>query len=216
MPKKHSSAYVMRFSDRSLPYGISTVQEHNDIFQEKGAVWIGKWGRPVSTATLGYASASDNFHFILIRSFGGYSKKAKGSGTFAFISRVVEATAERPPARLVPDYYKKSKDISAWFHLDKPFQAIDRQEVMAWVVRSSGKLVLDSMSNGTASFFVADRKPGKIISSPFNPDESAAFERRDRMDIISPTSTVEDDSIFGDDFDPIADFNFDSRSNYSE
>jgi hypothetical protein len=174
---RKQSAFVMRFNDMQLPLGSTTVGEHNKIFQAKGKVWVGKMGRPVAKSTLSFDPGTCDFHLLLIRSFTTGFRNTRTD--IAFISAISHATTDKPPRDYVPEYYRNNiAMISAWFCLNEPLQYIDRKELTMWTVRSSGKLVIDSMTRGTASFFVGDRKPGHIVRS--NPPGGALLENDPR------------------------------------
>ena len=184
MAAKSKMAYVLRFNDAFLPPGKSTIVEHNKIFFSKGKVWIGKMGRPLASQTLELISEHSDFYFIMLKPF---SKYRRNTGAYAYISKVCAATTTPPPPTLIPQYYRYSDRVSAWFCLSDAIYSIEYKELLAWTVHSSGKLLLDSMNRSTGSFFVASRKPGKISKS-----ESACMTAEDThksFDVESPGDT---------------------------
>ncbi|GEM_PF-6834087 len=145
--------YVLKYSDKFFANGRDTIEEHNQLLQKKGLVWVGKAGIPVSPRSLARCcqTSTVSFRLLMLRSRG------KG-GAKIFNARLIKAQQKRPRADLIPEYYRKRKDINTWFCIDSELKAMSADEIVSWVVVSSGEPLLVTAARSMQTYFVAGKE----------------------------------------------------------
>jgi hypothetical protein len=143
---------VLKYNDDLLPSNSSTVLEHNKVVREKGMAWLGKFGTPVRSAALKWATTEGiELKLILVRS-------RQTEGPRIFMAPVVAAQNRRPDSALVPAYYRNKLGIYSWFCINGTFKALTPQELKGWVIASSGMPLAESTKRSSRPFFWAAQK----------------------------------------------------------
>jgi hypothetical protein len=152
---KHSLliGYILKYSDTFFAAGRDTIVEHNQLLKRKGQVWVGKAGVPISPRSLARCRPSDSvaFRLLMLRTRG------KG-GAKIFNARLVKAQQKKPPARLIPVYYRTRRDMNTWFCIDTELRAMSAEEIASWVIVSSGEPLLETAARSMQTYFVATKE----------------------------------------------------------
>lgn len=144
---------VMRFAD-SLCSGVHTIREHQRVIDRKGAVWVGKIGRPLAQHKLdilnGQIQGGTRTFLFLVQKRGREYSWTKA--TLSQVSRSLQA----PARSLVPTYYQElgiAKSVFTWFKV-KDLQEATRAEIRELRVVSSGRQITETLAGSMAAMFM--------------------------------------------------------------
>lgn len=138
-------AVALRFAENFAPER-GTIEAHRQVIAERGAVWYGKFGSPVSAANVKALLDNDDPKVLLIHS-GGSDR------WWAHVDAVQRSV---PDDGCYPTYYAGFLDkFHCWFHITSIEPA--PMDVMSHcVVSSSGKLLTAASRHSMSPFFVID------------------------------------------------------------
>ena len=142
----------MRFADgfRSTE---DTIERHREVIEKKGAVWVGKLGRPVGTKITGPITTQvddgePSYLFLVQR---------VGTQYDAFRGRIVSVAREVPEGEegLVPKYYKDSgflDEVTFWVKISS-LAKVKAGGLSEYRVASSGRPLLSTLRSSMAPAF---------------------------------------------------------------
>lgn len=141
-------AVVIRYADHLTGRYVDTIAEHNNLFEERSDVYVGKFGKPVGQPFIRKCcDEKAQVSLILV-------KKAAGPGEYeAYIAPIIYAQRDRPRHGSFPAYYDSRIDISCWFRIAEPFTRMAREELSKWIVSSSGSSLLEALSLSMSGLF---------------------------------------------------------------
>lgn len=144
---------VVRYADRLHSVG-NTILRHEEVIDRQGAVWFGKFGRPLAAvhiSKLGAQIREDLATYV-------YFVERRGGGYRVHQGALLALGRELPPAEaiLVPDYYTElnlHRHVGLWAKFSQ-ITAVDESELDRWLVQSSGSRVRDVLRSSMAAMFV--------------------------------------------------------------
>ena len=143
----------LRYTDRFAPQN-GTIQEHQRILDEKGYVWYGKMGSPISEKVAEMILKNDVPRFLLIHS--GYTER--------YWMHIDDISRERPADNDFPQYYHKMGDnFRTWFRVVK-IEAADRDVIGKCKVASSGASLSEVSRHSMSPYFIIDYTSDEVQS----------------------------------------------------
>ena len=119
---------ALRFSDRFAPPD-GTIKAHQDVIHEKGCVWFGKLGLPVSDKAIEYICNNERTRILLIHS-------GRTERYWAYVNAIQK---ECPPIDLIPAYYRENASkFHTWFQVST-FENAQKDVLSKCRVLSSGQ-----------------------------------------------------------------------------
>lgn len=179
-------ALVVRYSDNpSFSKGLDTIEEHNKIYKNEGYFFLGKLGRSIGEINIKKFS-DDSFvrNIILV-------KKNRSKSYEFYIARLEGIYKELPSLKLVPEYYRDNKYISAWFKIVSPLKKMNDDEVAEWIIKSSGFPLRETMSRSMAGFFISTK------GSPISPTQIQP-KKKNKIKNSSKGLSLDDDGLIED------------------
>lgn len=141
---------LLRYSDKLFSEKIDTIKEHNTIIKKHGECYIGKAGRAISVDKINLLMASTANKWIIV------VKRVSGLYQF-YKAPLIIVVKRRPDSKLIPEYYRDSKHISAWFNVGGEFLLMGKEEVVTWVVKSSKFPVIKVLPRSMAGYFIVQK-----------------------------------------------------------
>ncbi len=136
---------ALRFSE-NFSSGDGTILEHQKILIQKGYVFYGKMGSPVSKKNRDLVLAEKNPKILLIHS-GGAKRY------WAYIDEIVD---ERPSYDVFPEYYHGiSEKFKTWFRILR-FEEAPRNVLSVCTVVSSGAMLSDASKHSMSPYFLIE------------------------------------------------------------
>ncbi len=151
--------FVMRFADQVLSIS-DMIQEHNNIIDRYGAVWIGRLGRRIAKRQLLKINEQCKKRVPTYL----YLVKQEGRDYKAYRGVVVNMAYSVPQneKRLIPPYYEKQgvvRQMRLWTKVSK-IRDLDRYELNELRVATSGAPLTDSLKRSMSGFFFVRRRQG--------------------------------------------------------
>jgi hypothetical protein len=154
---------VVRYSD--APYGVNTIQEHLKVIANNGAVWLAKFGKPLSEVKIGILNRQieariPTFLYLVTRHSGEYQW---------YRGRLLKVAREIPSSekQLVPTYYQEegiaasASSASLWLKLSG-LHPVRRGGLGSLHVVSSGQHIFEALHGSMAGmFFVQEGLPSR-------------------------------------------------------
>jgi hypothetical protein len=149
---------LIRFSDRLLEKR-STIEEHQKVIEQEGAVWFGKMGQPIAQHAIDKLNkqVDDNIPTFI------YLVKGNRRKPNAYISNLVLASKTVPEDEisLVPPYYKELeilRFIKFWAKVTN-LQEIDLKDLAKMRVASSVYPLLETLvKSSSGHFYIKEKK----------------------------------------------------------
>ena len=139
---------ALRFAENFAPE-CGTIAAHQEVIDERGFVWYGKLGSPVSATVAGEILMEDDPRILLIHS-GGVER------WWAYIEAIKRET---PELLGVPSYYRDHADgFNCWFKVFS-FERADPKVMSSCFVASSGKVLTEASRHSMSPYFIIDYKP---------------------------------------------------------
>lgn len=134
---------ALRFSDRFAPPN-GTIKAHQDIIREKGHVWFGKLGLPVSDKAIDYICNNERPRILLIHS-------GRTERYWAYVNAIQK---ECPPLDLIPAYYRDdASKFHTWFQIVS-FENAEKNILSQFVVLSSGQPLSAVSRSSMSPYFI--------------------------------------------------------------
>jgi len=144
---------VIRFSD-ALFGGVKTIEVHQEVIVEQGAVWLAKVGKPLGQQRIAklnrQVETGVQTLLFLVQRKGHTYIWAKGH--IAFVQRDLPESE----MQLVPTYYHTSgllQHASTWFKLVS-LSGAAKESIGNLVVASSGKPIYEALTESMAAMFI--------------------------------------------------------------
>lgn len=149
---------LIRFSDRLLE-NKGTIEEHQKVIDEAGAVWFGKMGQPISQ------NAIDKLNKQVEEGIPTFIYLVKGNRRKpnAYISNLVLASKTIPEEEkdLIPPYYKELeilRFIKFWVKVTN-LHEIDLKDLTKMGVASSVYPLLETLvKSSSGHFYIKEKK----------------------------------------------------------
>jgi hypothetical protein len=149
---------LIRFSDRLLE-NKGTIEEHQKVIEQEGAVWFGKMGQPISQ------NAIDKLNMQVEEGIPTFIYLVKGNRKKpnAYISNLVLASKTIPEDEisLVPAYYKELeilRFINFWGKVTN-LHEIDLKDLSKMGVVSSVYPLLETLvKSSSGHFYIKEKK----------------------------------------------------------
>lgn len=139
---------ALRFAENFAP-GCGTIAAHQEVIDEKGFVWYGKLGNPVSAKIAGEILMEDDPRILLIHS----------GGSDRWWAHVDTIKREAPELSGIPSYYRSRADeFRCWFKVTS-FERADSKVMSRCFVASSGKVLTEASRYSMSPYFIIDYKP---------------------------------------------------------
>ena len=136
---------ALRFSDNFAP-AQGTIQAHEDIIDEKGYVWYGKLGLPLSAKAVNYILESKDPMILLIHS----------GKTARYWAHVVEISRDIPEIEAIPAYYRNKADqFNSWFKITR-FDNAPKDVLSKCYVISSGAMLGEVSRHSMSPYFIIE------------------------------------------------------------
>lgn len=138
---------ALRFAENFAPV-CGTIAAHREVIDEKGFVWYGKLGSPISAKVAGEILVEDDPRILLIHS----------GGSERWWAHVEVIKRETPEPSGIPDYYRsRSDDFSCWLKVTR-FERADAKVMSSCFVASSGKVLTEASRHSMSPYFIIDYK----------------------------------------------------------
>ena len=138
---------ALRFAENFAP-DCGTIAAHQDVIDERGFVWYGKLGSPVSAKAAGEIFMEDDPRILLIHS----------GGAERWWAHIEAIKRETPELSAVPSYYRNRADrFSCWFKVVS-FERADAKVMSSCFVASSGKVLTEASRHSISPYFIIDYK----------------------------------------------------------
>ena len=135
----------LRYTDKFAPQ-IGTIEAHSKILKEKGYVWYGKLGLPVSQKVADMIMDNDNPMFLLIHS-GSFER---------YWVHIDQISRLRPEYADFPEYYHKSADsFNTWFRVIR-IETAEKGVMRKCIVISSGTSLSEASRHSMSPYFIID------------------------------------------------------------
>lgn len=136
---------ALRFGENIAP-PEGTIKVHQNMIEENGYVWYGKFGSPVSEKVSSSIFENDNPRILLIQS-------GKNKRYWAYVESI---QWEKPVDGLYPSYYAQAMDrFKTWFKVIKIEEA--PSDIMSQCrVASSGALLAHASRSSMSPYFIID------------------------------------------------------------
>lgn len=148
--KARERILVLRFSTYK---GYDFIEEHRNIINHNGAVWMLKLGKPVPSRTL---------NSILSESAGLILKAPKSVGGKYYYCQMLDAQNRKPNDEMrYPDYYKQLLDDMYWLSMDgtwikvNKFIELDEGTIASFKLISNDRLLDDVLSQTRTTMLYA-------------------------------------------------------------
>lgn len=139
---------ALRFAENFAPE-CGTIAAHQEVLVEKGYVWYGKLGSPVSAKVAGEILKEEDPRILLIHS-GGAER------WWAYVEDIKRDT---PVLSGIPSYYRNRADgFNCWFKVIR-FERADAKVMSSCFVASSGKVLTAASRHSMSPYFIIDYKP---------------------------------------------------------
>ena len=136
---------ALRYAEKFAPEG-GTVKAHQAVIDDKGYVWYGKIGQPLSKQTCSIVMENENPKIMLIHS----------GGTNRFWAYVDKIDNVCPVAGEYPEYYKElTCEMKTWFRITK-FEDAPKNVMSTCKVKSSGASLSEVSRSSMSPFFVIE------------------------------------------------------------
>ena len=136
---------ALRFAENFAPEG-GTIKAHQAIIDERGYVWYGKLGSPVSALVAGEILMAEDPTILLIHS----------GGTDRWWAHVVEIKREAPDSGGIPAYYRdKAGDFHCWFKVVR-FERAAKDVMGKCIVASSGRTLTSASMRSMSPYFIIE------------------------------------------------------------
>lgn len=135
----------LRYTDKFAPDN-GTIDEHERILKQKGYVWYGKMGAPISQKVSDMLLNNEEPHFLLIHS-GAVERY------WIYFDKI---SRERPAYDDFPNYYHGIADnFKSWFRVTKIIPA-EKGVVGKCRVASSGAPLSEASRHSMSPYFIID------------------------------------------------------------
>ncbi len=135
----------LRYTDKFAPNN-GTIQAHHDILLDKGYVWYGKMGNPISPKVVEMILKNDDPRFLLIHS-GNVER---------YWIHIDQISRKRPSDDEFPAYYREIADgFKTWFRVVK-IELAEKNVVGKCKVASSGAPLSDASRQSMSPYFIID------------------------------------------------------------
>ena len=143
---------ALRFSDKFAPLS-GTIAEHRKVISEKGFVWYGKLGTPVSDRICAELLKNEKPRILLIHS-------GKVARYWVYINMILKET---PPLNEIPTYYRnQANNFQTWFRVVR-IEDADKRVMAACTVSSSGASVSAVSRISMSPYFIIEYSEDKYI-----------------------------------------------------
>ena len=138
---------AMRFAENFAP-DCGNIAAHQEVIDERGFVWYGKLGSPISAKVAGEILMEDDPRILLIHS-GSVDR---------WWAHIEAIKRETPEPSGIPSYYRNRVDgFSYWFKIIS-FDRADAKVMSNCYVASSGKVLTDASRHSMSPYFIIDYK----------------------------------------------------------
>lgn len=207
--EKKPQGIAIRYSNTLNDKTVDTIKEHNDIFDSKGEVYIGKFGQPIAQRVVDEInSGNKEYYLILIR------KSHKDKKYIAHKAKVKQGFRSRPETENIPDYYKNSGYVKVWFLLDGKLEQLKDKELFKWQTTSSKQSLINSLVFSMSGFFYVEFNKDKIVADTTIPTKTgmkrSPKKKNKSIEKEKEVNAILDDDVFNDydSYDSMDDFDF--------
>ena len=145
---------ALRFAENFAPE-CGTIAAHQEVIDERGFVWYGKLGSPVSAKVAGEILMEDDPCILLIHS-GGVER---------WWAHIEAIKRETPELSEVPSYDRdRAGGFSCWFKVVS-FERAGAKVMSSCFVSSSGKVLTEASRHSMSPYFIIDYKPSDMTVS---------------------------------------------------
>lgn len=145
---------ALRFADNYAP-ADGTIKLHEDVINEYGYVWYGKFGNSLSQKNIDMLLEMKEKRFLLIKS-GGQER---------YWAHFEDIKKEGINVEAIPKYYRDDKErVKCWFKITK-FEKSDPKVMSKCFVSSSGSLLSNTSKYSMSPYFVIDYKESEKNAS---------------------------------------------------
>lgn len=135
----------LRYTDKFAPKN-GTIHAHQSLIDDKGYVWYGKMGTPISSKVAEIILQNDDPRFLLIHS--GYAER--------YWMHIDDISREKPADDDFPAYYREIADgFKTWFRVVK-IELADKDVVGKCKVASSGAPLSEASRHSMSPYFIID------------------------------------------------------------
>lgn len=139
---------ALRFGEHFAP-PCGTIAAHQSIIDEKGYVWYGKLGNPVSDKIISAILDAENPRILLINS--GKADR--------YWADIVEIKKTVPDLDSVPEYYREnSEKFKTWFKVVS-FEPAPKNIMSKCCVASSGTPLGEVSKHSMSPYFIIEYTP---------------------------------------------------------
>lgn len=141
---------ALRFADNYAPVE-GTIKLHEDVINEFGYVWYGKFGNSLSQKNIDMLLDMDEKRFLLIKSGG----QERYWAYFDDIKKDIDNIDA------IPKYYRDDRNrVKCWFKIIR-FERADSKVISKCFVSSNGSLLSNTSKYSMSPYFVIDYKEGE-------------------------------------------------------
>ena len=138
---------ALRFADNYAPKE-GTIKLHEDVINQKGYVWYGKFGNSLSQKNIDMLLEMTEKKFLLIKS--GCQERY-----WVYFDEIKKYDID---CEAIPEYYRKDRDrVKCWFKVTK-FEKADMKVMSKCFVVSNGSLLSNSSKYSMSPYFIIDYK----------------------------------------------------------
>ena len=140
---------ALRFADNYAP-AEGTIKLHEDVINEFGYVWYGKFGNSISQKNIDMLLDMKDKKFLLIKS-GGQER---------YWAHFTDIKKEEINVDAIPKYYRNDKaHIKCWFKITK-FEKADSKVMSKCLVALNGSLLSNTSKYSMSPYFVINYEEG--------------------------------------------------------
>ena len=138
---------ALRFADNYAP-AEGTIKLHEDVINEFGYVWYGKFGNSLSQKNIDMLLDMKYKKFLLIKS-GGQERY------WAYFTDIKKDCIN---IEAIPKYYRNDRErVKCWFKITK-FEKADPKVMSKCFVSSNGSLLSNTSKYSMSPYFIIDYK----------------------------------------------------------
>lgn len=128
-----------------------TIEEHNKLLKEKGYVWYGKLGTPLSKRNKESIVSSEHPHILLVNNRDN-----------EYYWACIEKIEYQPDDENIPEYYRARKsDFTTWFKIVKLVKT-DKEILRKCIVTSSSRPLIEAMNCMSPFFNISYKGEGLV------------------------------------------------------
>ncbi|MBT4791438.1 MAG: hypothetical protein HON90_07695 [Halobacteriovoraceae bacterium] len=209
MKESKIKGIAIRYSNEINGKVVDTIKEHNDLFDSKGEVFLGKFGQPAGQKVVDEINKGEKDYYVILVRRSYETKKY-----IAHKAKVKKAFRSRPETENIPEYYKNSRYVKVWFELTEKLTQLEDEELFRWETTSSKQALINSLVFSMSGFFYVEFNKDKIIVDTVIPTKAGAKRSTKKKSKAGAKKSHAEDAILDADFyddysdDSLDDFDF--------